>query len=181
MSRRSQMAELKLTGDWSEFLRLLQKHHVRFLIVGAHALAAHGRPRFTGDFDLFVEATPANARRVYAALCEFGVGALVAWDFFASPGGNGAAGLTIGVPPMRLDVLKSISGVSFAEAWRSRVSVRFEGKSVAVIGLDAYVKNKRAAGRAKDLLDVALLEESGVTVASPTRLRGTRRKGKRSP
>ena len=166
MSRRSQ-AELKLTADWCEFLRLLQKHRVRFLVVGAHALAAHGRPRFTGDFDVFVDATPANATRVYAALYDFGVRGLVTKGFFAAPGGEGAAGLTIGVPPMRLDVLKSISGVSFAEAWRTRVSARFEGKPVAIIGLDAYVKNKRASGRTKDLLDVALLEEGGVAVSSP--------------
>lgn len=74
MPRRSRPPQLHLTGDWSEFLHLLQKHRVRFLVVGAHALAAHGRPRFTGDFDVFVDATPANARRVCAALREFGVG-----------------------------------------------------------------------------------------------------------
>ena len=172
MSQRS--PELKLTGDWSEFLRLLQKHRVRFIIVGAHALAAHGRPRFTGDLDVFVNATPANARRIYGALCDFGVGALVEERFFAAPDLTGAAGLTIGVPPMRLDILKSISGVTFDEAWRSRVSARFEGKPVAVIGLAAYVKNKRAAGRTKDLLDLALLEEGGIVAARPPSRRKTR-------
>lgn len=175
MRRRSQ-PELHLTGDWCEFLRLLQKHRVRFLVVGAHALAAHGRPRYTGDFDVFVEATPTNARRVYAALQEFGVGAMVTEEFFADAGPDGAAGLTIGVPPMRLDVLKSISGVSFAEAWRSRVSARFEGKLIGVIGLDAYVKNKRASGRTKDLLDIALLEESGLTTTARTAPRRPRRR-----
>ena len=165
------MPVLKLTEDWSEFLRLLQKHRVRFIIVGAHALAAHGRPRFTGDLDVFVDATPINARRAHAALSDFGVGARVDEAFFAAPDRAGAAGLTIGVPPMQLDVLKSISGVTFEEAWRTRVSVRFEGKPVAVIGLEAYVKNKRAAGRAKDLLDLALLEEGGVAVAGPHRRR----------
>jgi hypothetical protein len=177
VSRRSERVELSLTGDWSEFLRLLQKHRVRFLIVGAHALAAHGRPRFTGDFDLFVDATPANAKRVHAALCDFGVGMVVSEEFFASAGSDGAAGVTIGLPPMRLDVLKSISGVTFAEAWRGRVSVRFEGKTVAVIGLDAYIKNKRAAGRTKDLLDIALLEESGLVARRRPPKR--RRKGRR--
>ena len=171
MSRRSQPPELHLTGDWSEFLRLLQKHRVRFLVIGAHALAAHGRPRFTGDFDLFVAPTRPNARRIHAALCDFGVGDLVDADFFAAPDPAGAAGLTIGVPPMRLDLLKSISGVTFDEAWRTRVSARFDGKPVAIIGLDAYVKNKRAAGRAKDLLDIALLEESGLVVRPRKRKR----------
>jgi hypothetical protein len=170
-----------LTGEWSEFLRLFQKHRVRFLVVGAHALAAHGRPRFTGDFDVFVAPTRPNARRVYAALRDFGVGGLVDEDFFAEPDPAGAAGLTIGVPPMRLDVLKSISGVTFDEAWRGRVSARFEGKPIAVIGLEEYVKNKRASGRAKDLLDIALLEESGVVVTAshprPRRARQSRRKG----
>ena len=176
MPRRSRPPQLHLTDDWSEFLRLLQKHRVRFLVVGAHALAAHGRPRFTGDFDVFVDATPANARRVYGALREFGVGGIITEELFASPEGSGAAGLTIGVPPTRLDVLKSISGVTFAEAWRSRIFARFDGKPVPIIGLDAYVKNKRASGRAKDLLDLALLEESGVAIAPPRR----RRRGKRS-
>jgi len=176
VSRRSRVPELKLTGDWSEFLRLLHKHRVRFLIIGAHALAAHGRPRFTGDFDVLVEPTPANARRVYAALRDFGVGGRVNEEFFAAADAAGAAGLTIGVPPVRLDVLKSISGVSFDEAWRTRISAHFEGKRVAVIGLDAYIKNKRASGRAKDLLDIALLEESGVVVASVPRRRARRRK-----
>ena len=169
MGRR--LPELKLTEDWSEFLRLLQRHRVRFIVVGAHALAAHGRPRYTGDLDVFVDATPSNARRVYAALRDFGVGAPVDEAFFAAPEPAGAAGLTVGAPPIRLDILKSISGVTFAEAWRTRVSARFEGKPVAVIGLEAYVKNKRAAGRAKDLLDLALLEEGGVTVAGPRRRR----------
>lgn len=178
MPRRSRPPQLHLTGDWSEFLRLLQEHRARFLVVGAHALAAHGRPRFTGDFDVFVDATPANAPRVYAALREFGVGGLVTAGFFASADGSGAAGLTIGVPPTRLDILKSISGVTFAEAWRGRVSARFEGKPVPIIGLDAYVKNKRASGRAKDLLDLALLEESGVEI--PPRPRRPRRRGRRS-
>lgn len=172
MGRR--LPELKLTGDWSEFLRLLQKHRVRFIIVGAHALAAHGRPRFTGDLDVFVNATPTNASRIYGALCDFGVGALVEEGFFAAPDPTGAAGLTIGAPPMRLDVLKSISGVTFDEAWRGRVSARFDGKPVAVIGLEAYVKNKRAAGRTKDLLDLALLEEGGVAAARPRSRRKTR-------
>lgn len=164
MSRRSTSPELRLTGDWCDFLRLLQKHRVRFLVVGAHALAAHGRPRFTGDFDVFVAPTRSNAKRVQSALVEFGAGGLASEEFFAEPDTTGAAGVTIGVPPMRIDVLKSISGVTFDEAWRGRLSARFEGKPVGVIGMAAYVKNKRAAGRTKDLLDLALLEEAGIDV-----------------
>lgn len=98
---------MKLPPDWSEFLSVLKRHGVRFLVVGAHALAAHGRPRATQDLDVLVAPTPANARKVSAALAEFGFNKIAAdWEWFAEP-----YHITmLGRVPYRIDVLTSISG-----------------------------------------------------------------------
>lgn len=149
---------VKLPRDWQEFVDLLVAHRVRFLIVGAHALAALGRPRYTGDFDVLVNPTPANAKRVCAVLSQFGFGLMADEQFFSKPDVD-VAGVSMGVPPRRLDVLKSIDGVTFAEAWRRRKKANIGGHRVNVIGKAAYLKNKRISGRPKDLLDIALLEE----------------------
>ena len=147
-----------LHPDFRDFLGLLLSHRVRFVVVGAHALAAHGRPRITGDLDVFVEPSAANARRVMAALTAFGVGAvgLSARDFEASAGV-----VQLGTPPVRIDVLTGISGVRFSTAWKNRTVVRLDGLSLPILGRRDFVRNKRAAGRPKDLLDVALLREGG--------------------
>jgi len=147
---------IKYPDDWKEFLSLLVKHRVRFLIVGAHALASMGRPRHTGDLDIWVDPTPTNARCVTAAMREFGFGEYADEEFFATRQ-SGLRGIQMGVEPMRIDVLSNISGVTFAEAWRGSRKVRIAGRTVRVIGRAAYIKNKRAAGRPKDLLDISLL------------------------
>jgi hypothetical protein len=147
----------QLPPDWKEFLSLLVSHRVRFLVVGAHALAVHGRPRLTGDLDVWVDATPANARRVLAALAEFGFGSVGLGEAdFTRPG----MVIALGNPPLRVDVLTSISGVSFERAWRGRVRHRLSGVTVGVLGRREYRANKRAAGRPKDLLDLELLDET---------------------
>jgi hypothetical protein len=137
----------------------LKRHGVRFLLVGAHALAAHGRPRFTQDLDVLVEPTPANARRVAAAIAEFGFKEMARdWRWFAKP-----YHITmIGRMPMRIDVLTSISGVSFRTAWRNRIMAATTLGEVPVLGLSELRANKLASGRPKDLADVALLEELGL-------------------
>lgn len=141
---------MELQPEWNEFLSTLKRHGVRFLLVGAHAVAAHGRPRFTQDLDILVEPTPANARRVAAAIREFGFPETARdWRWFAM----------LGRLPNRIDVLTSISGVSFREAWKHRVSATSKIGPIAALGLDQLRANKRAAGRPKDLLDVALLDE----------------------
>ncbi len=126
-----------------------------FLIVGAHAVAAHGRPRATGDLDLWVRPTAANAERVMAALAAFGAPLFgITLDELSEPG----IVLQIGVVPCRIDILTMISGVSFDDAWAGRVELQIEGLSVACIGKADLLANKRAAGRPKDLADVAALE-----------------------
>jgi len=154
---------VELQADWNEFLRTLKRHGVRFLLVGAHALAAHGRPRFTQDLDLLVDPTPANARRVAAAIAEFGFAETARdWKWFTKP----YRITMIGRVPLRIDVLTSISGVSFRNAWKHRVTISTEVGEVAVLGLAQLRANKLAAGRPKDLADLALLDE-----LSPARAR----------
>lgn len=147
---------MEFHADWNEFLSLLMRHGVRFLIVGGHAVAAHGRPRYTEDLDVFVETTQANARRLGDALAAFGYpGTGASWREFTKPNKI----LFIGRPPLRIDVLTSISGVTFREAWSSRLVVESALGALPLIGLAELKLNKAASGRTKDLLDLALLAE----------------------
>jgi hypothetical protein len=146
--------------DWHEFLSALLSENTRFLLIGAHALAYHVEARLTEDLDVFVEPTPENAARVVRALEAFGFGGLI-----ADPGELAVPDrvFMLGRKPWRIDILTGIDGVSFDEAWASRIRVDFHGLAVDVIGRDALLKNKRASGRKKDLVDVALLEEAATS------------------
>lgn len=125
-------------------------------MVGAHALAAAGRPRATQDLDILVEPSERNADRLGRALRSFGFPELAARARrFATPDRMA----TLGLPPLRIDVMTSISGVDFEEAWAGRRRARFGGLVVPFLGPRELVKNKVAAGRPKDLADIALLEE----------------------
>ncbi len=135
---------------------MLIGHRVRFLVVGAHALAAAGRPRATQDLDILVEPTTVNATHLGHALRSFGFAAL------AEQAGRFASGnrmATLGKPPLQIDILNRITGVSFAAAWRGRRRARLGTLQVPFLGPRELVRNKRAAGRAKDLIDIALLAE----------------------
>jgi len=147
-----------LNEDFREFLILLADAAVDFVIVGAYALAFHGAPRASGDIDLFVRPTPANAQRVYDALARFGppleAAGVTAADF-TQPG----AVYQIGLPPRRIDVLTEISGLTFDEAWASRITAEIDGRTVSFIGREALLKNKEASGRPKDVADVARLRK----------------------
>jgi hypothetical protein len=145
--------------DWSEFIASLNRQRVRFIVVGAHALAVLGRPRHTGDLDVFVQPTAANAERVAAALRDFGFegAADVAWQL-AELGKM----MTLGREPVRIDITSEMSDLTFEEAWKSRIRRRIGGYSVAFLGRAAYIKNKLAASqlpsrRAKDLHDIDML------------------------
>jgi hypothetical protein len=147
---------VKLPPDWNEFISLLSSHRVRFLIVGAHALAASGKPRATQDLDILVEPTPENAERLGAALAAFGFPALAGDAHrFAEPDRMA----TLGRPPLRIDVMTSITGVSFEQAWNGRLQAIVDGHTVGVLGRNELIANKRASGRPKDLADLALLAE----------------------
>ena len=144
-----------MNRDFVEILSALCAEHVEFLIVGAHALAAHGVLRATGDLDVWVRPTSENADRVLAALRVFGA---PLFDLTREDLCKGDTVFQIGVVPSRIDLLTSISGVLFETAWRRRLSLDIDGLAVACIGLEDLLTNKRATGRARDLADVELLE-----------------------
>jgi predicted nucleotidyltransferase len=144
-----------LARDFVDLLRAFIDHEVRFLIVGAYALAVHGRPRATGDLDVWIDATPENARRAMNALRVFGAPLTELRESDLSTPG---VVFQIGVEPLRIDILTSISGVTFAEAWPARVIAPFDGIEVPAIGRDHFLANKRATARPQDLVDLRKLE-----------------------
>ena len=142
--------------DFRDILRELVAADARFLVVGAHALSAHGVPRATVDLDIWIEADAENATRVYRALAQFGApleSLGVAVSDFTEPD----MVTQFGMPPFRVDILTSVSGVSFDAAWPDRIVAEIEGVPVPIVGLEAFVQNKRASGRKKDLADLESL------------------------
>jgi hypothetical protein len=140
-----------MNPDFVDLLRAFIAADVRFLIVGAYALALHGRPRATGDLDVWIEATPENAARVMRALDSFGAPlADISADDFSRCGVT----YQIGVPPGRIDILTELTGLTFAEAWPDRMRRPFGDLEVDFIGRAAFIRNKRAIGRPKDLGDI---------------------------
>ncbi|RLB57509.1 MAG: hypothetical protein DRJ42_00225 [Deltaproteobacteria bacterium] len=132
-------------------------HRVEFLLIGGHALAVHAQARFTEDLDVFVDASPENAARLLAALRDFGFGAV-------APSVEELATkdkvFMLGEKPYRIDVLTTISGVEFSDAWRDRVFLDLEMGRIPTIDRQSFIRNKRASGRPKDLADLAMLEAS---------------------
>ena len=144
-----------MNPDFLDLLRAFSAADVRFMVVGAYALAVHGHPRATGDLDVWVDATPANAGRVFQALHAFGAPTThVSEEDFSLPGPV----FQIGVAPRRIDILTDLTGVSFEDAWRTRIRRPFGDVEVDFIGRDAFIHNKRATGRPQDLADIAALE-----------------------
>lgn len=134
-----------------DLLRAFAAANVRFLIVGAYALAYHGRPRATGDLAVWVDATSDNAPRMMRALAAFGAPLTqVTENDFARPGID----FQIGIPPRRIDILTELSGVTFAEAWPERERGLFGELMVDYLGREALLRNKHATGHLKDLADV---------------------------
>ena len=149
-----------MNRDFLDFLSALVRTHARFLVVGAHAMAAHGVPRATGDLDVWVQPDPRNAERVWAALLEFGapVQALgVSKTDLIAPN----TVFQMGVPPQRIDLLTSVTGVDFDDAWSTKRLHLVDTLEVPFLGRTSLLQNKRATGRAKDLVDVEILEQQG--------------------
>ncbi len=144
-----------LNPDYRDILSIFNEGDVDYLVVGAYALAAHGVPRATGDIDIWIRCEAGNARRVWRALVKFGapLSELKETDL-TSPG----LVFQIGVAPSRIDILTSIDGVQFTEAWKGRLELGIEGIRVHVIGRSHLIANKKTVGRPQDLVDVARLE-----------------------
>jgi uncharacterized nucleotidyltransferase DUF6036 len=143
-----------LNQDFKDLLSVFNDHGVEFLVVGAHALAAHGHVRATKDLDVWVRPEPANAKRVVRALEAFGAPTHeVSESDFAVPGIT----FQIGLEPVRIDIITAIDGVSFEPAWQHRISAEYGGVLAPVISRDDLIANKRASGRSQDLADLAAL------------------------
>jgi hypothetical protein len=167
---------MQLHSDWIALLRELNAAGVKYLVIGAAALSYHGHPRGTMDFDVWVEASPENARRVYKALAAFGapMEQVTLEDFE-----HDDTVWMIGVIPLRVDVLTGIEGVTFEEAWPSRAFARVSDIEVPVISKEDLIRNKRAAAREKDLLDLKALEPKASSRKRSRRAPPNRRKRKR--
>lgn len=147
---------MEVQQDFRDLLALFNKHKVDYIIVGAYALGFHGAPRYTGDLDVFVRPDPINARSIMQALLEFGFGSvgLTTADFEEE--GRVAQ---LGVPPVRVDIITSITGVSWEQARSGRVKGQFGDLTVHYIGRDEFIANKRALGRKKDIADLEAIGE----------------------
>ena len=146
-----------MNKDFAEMLSVLSDEHVEFIVVGAHALAAHGLVRATGDIDIWVRPTPENAERVIAALKRFGAPLK---DLTTDDLTKADTVFQIGVPPGRIDILSGISGVAFDDAWPRGVEVDLGFRRVKFLSKTDMIANKRASGRPKDLLDLDWLEKA---------------------
>jgi len=145
---------MEICNDFKELLELFNKHKVEYLIVGGYALAFHGAPRFTGDIDLFVRPVRQNAQRIIAALNDFGFGAVdLSENDFTTPG----MVVQLGVPPIRIDIVTRISGVSWEKADAGKVPACYGQTPVFFISRDDFIANKRAMGRKKDAADIEAL------------------------
>jgi predicted nucleotidyltransferase len=145
-----------LNQDYKDILLCLKKQNVKFILVGAYAMAAHGYPRATGDIDIWVKADDENAKLVKRALVEFGAPVLNVSENDLAYSGNV---LQIGVAPCRVDILTAIDGVEFDDAWLNKKNVEVDGINIYVISLDDLIKNKSATGREKDKVDVSELNK----------------------
>jgi len=148
---------MEVQPDFRELLALLNAHSVEYMIVGGYALAFYGAPRFTGDLDVFVRPTAQNAVRILAALSDFGFGSL---NLGAEDFSTQDRVVQLGVPPVRVDLITSLSGVSWETCWASRQPGAYGDVPVAFIGREQFIVNKRTVGRTKDLADLEALGEA---------------------
>jgi hypothetical protein len=146
---------MEIQPDFKELVELLNAHKVEYLIVGAMALAHHGAPRASGDIDFLIRPTVENAERVLTTLDEFGFGFL---GFTVEDLTDLKTVIQLGRPPVRIDILTSITGVPWEKAWQSRETGNYGSAPVFYLGRQEFIANKRATGRKKDLAD---LEELG--------------------
>jgi hypothetical protein len=140
-----------LNPDYREMLSLFGEEKVEYLLVGAYALAAHGLPRATGDMDVWINPSRANADRVWNALSRFGA---PLEDVDKEELETAGMVFQIGVAPRRIDLMTSIEGVEFSDAWGKHIVVEVEGLELNVISREHLIANKKALGRAQDLVDL---------------------------
>ena len=148
---------MKIHKDLKEFIELLNSNGVEYVVVGGHAVAYHGHPRFTGDIDFFVNASPENAARIVSVLHSFGFKDTAGLKELLLQAGKV---VQLGRPPNRIDLLSGISGVSFERASATSVVSELDGVRVPFIGFEALIENKTASGRPKDQADIHELKKA---------------------
>jgi len=142
---------MTVARDFEEFFASCNRHGVEYLVVGGYAFAFHAHPRYTGDMDVFVRPAEENARKIIDALNAFGLSVSpLTWQDLASPGKV----VQLGFPPLRIDILTSIDGVEFDQAWSRRTESRYGEERVFFLSKQDLIANKRASGRRQDLLDL---------------------------
>ncbi len=147
---------MEVQSDFRDLFALFNAREVEYLIVGAYALAFHGAPRYTGDMDILVKPGSSNAKRILAVLKDFGFGSVgLKPEDFQIPDKV----IQLGVPPVRVDLLTSITGVSWEKAFSGRIKGKYGGIPVNYIGREQFILNKRDLGRKKDLADLEALGE----------------------
>lgn len=149
-----------INKDFKEFIELLNKNSVKYLVVGGYALAFHGYPRYTKDIDLWVWADNQNAENLIKSLHEFGFSSLdINKEDFLQPGYV----IQLGHAPSRIDLLTSVTGLSFEDCYQSKMQIELEGLTLDFIDLDSFKKNKKAVGRYQDLADLENIDTSEST------------------
>ncbi len=145
---------MNLIKDLKEFVELLNATGVKYLLVGGHAVAFHGHPRYTGDIDFFVEPSSENGAKLMQVFADFGFGGL---GFSATDFTEPGTVIQLGRPPFRIDILPTLDGIEFGEAWDTRIEAFAEGQPIHVISKEMLLKNKRATARPQDLADIEKL------------------------
>ncbi|MFN3852326.1 MAG: hypothetical protein ACK4NY_23015 [Spirosomataceae bacterium] len=147
---------MTLDPDFEDFLKLLNQFEVDYLIVGGYAMAFHGRPRYTGDLDIWIDISEANAQKMLLVINEFGFSSLgfEKEDFLEANLIN-----QIGYPPLRIDILTSIDGINFKEAFAQKQEIKIDEFAVNYIGLNHLIQNKQTTGREQDKIDVKALQK----------------------
>ena len=147
---------MEIQQDFKELLELFNKHNVEYVIVGAYALAFHGCPRYTGDLDILVKHDQGNATRIIEAIKEFGFESLnlTVEDFTSEK-----RVVQLGVPPVRIDILTSLTGVTWKQVSSHRIKSQYGGTPVYFIGKNEFIANKKALGRHKDLADIESINQ----------------------
>ncbi len=142
---------MTLAKDFEDFVKLLNQHHVAYMIEGGYALAFHGKPRHTGDLDIWIQNSDDNSDKLVNVIKESGLGSLglTKADFLQ----EGYA-TQIGYPPLRIDILNSIDGVNFDEAFHNNLLINIDGLDLNYIGLRDFIDNKIASGRSQDIVDL---------------------------
>ncbi|SEN28315.1 Predicted nucleotidyltransferase [Chitinophaga rupis] len=148
---------MTLAQDFEDFIKLLNKFDVEYMVVGGYAMAFHGKPRYTGDLDIWINISEANAEKLVQVIKAFGMASLgLEKEDFLQPGYVSQ----IGYPPLRIDILNSIDGVNFKEAFQNRQKIVEGDLEISYISLNDLVQNKVASGRKQDIQDVREIKKA---------------------